>query len=769
MPRETLQVTELSSFTFALTLSAFALGGTLSSPTAQAETARNTGSLEEIIVTARKREESIQDTPISITAFSGDDLTSRQLDNVGQIAESTPNLIFSDSAGLSGNSGTTTVFIRGVGQLDFTLNVEAGVGLYVDGVYVSRSTGALIDLLDIQRVEVLRGPQGTLFGRNTTGGAVSITSTNPKEDFEAKVGGTVGSYDRTEVYGLVNFALADNLLNRTSFKYKERDGYYDRLVDDADMANVESTGFRSRFLWQATEALDIDLSLDGTRERQGAGGLTLLSMDEALTDPGSLASTHNALFAPMLDPVGAGGGQCFIPGNPVPACYNRQWLTDDVYETQGSVESRSDLDIWGASATVHWDMGSVRFKSITAYRDLEAGSSMDLDGSPLPVFDVNDQEMKNETFTQEFQALGTGFEDRLNWILGLYYLDEDGSYIETISAVFADLTSGGRTTTESKAVFVQGTYNFTDRLSLTAGLRYTDDEREFTPDSVILERERLSLIPPGIFLLPPTPTKVNAKETTPMLNISYALTEDLMIYATYSEGFKGGGFTQRVAEPQVIVPSFDPEFVTVYEAGVKFSGLDNRLRMNGALFFSDYEDIQVIGSQPGALGPVNINAGEAEIKGFELEIGYMPIAGLLLELGTGYLDAEYTSFTDAVANPEGALGNKFPMTPKWSWNTSVSYDIELAGGHRLIPRIDWSYRDAVVYEFNNRPPLNQDSYSLWNAAIGFESADGAWFASLSGKNLTDEEYLASGDFVSGMMFGSYALPRTWALNVERRF
>lgn len=189
------------------------VGTSLAPAVVLAQTEPGLSTLEEIVVTARKREESIQDTPISITAFSGDDLVSRQLDNIGQISESTPNLIFNERAGLSGNSGSTTVFIRGVGQLDFTLNVEAGVGIYVDDVYVSRSTGALIDLLDIERVEVLRGPQGTLFGRNTTGGAVSVTSKLPSEEFEAKLGLTAGNYDRLDVYGTVNLPLSDNLDN----------------------------------------------------------------------------------------------------------------------------------------------------------------------------------------------------------------------------------------------------------------------------------------------------------------------------------------------------------------------------------------------------------------------------------------------------------------------------------------------------------------------------------------------------------------------------
>ncbi len=758
-------------------LLALYLGATVGPVSAQASKVEAaTGGLEEIVVTARKRVESIQDTPISITAFTGADLQARQLDNISQIGESTPNLVLNSGAGLSGSSANTTIFIRGVGQLDFTLNTEPAVGLYVDEVLVSRSTGSLIDLNDIERVEVLRGPQGTLFGRNTTGGAVSITTTKPHEEFEARLGATVGADERLDVYGLVNFAITDNFFNRTSIKYKERDGYYTRLQDGADIANVDSWGARTAFRWLATENLEIDLSVDGTRERQGARGLTLLSLESAVNDPGSLASLHNAVFAPMLDPslafpFGPMGppSACLLPGNPNPACYNEQWLTGDNFETNAGVESRSDLDLWGTSVTVNWDLGAISLKSISAYREVESDSTMDLDQSPLRVFGVTSAEMDNETFTQELQALGTAFDDRLDWMVGLYYLDEDGVLIEPVSAVFADLTSGGRTTTESKAFFTQGTYRFTDKLSATVGIRYTDDEREYTPDSVVLDREGLSLLPPGTHLLPPTPAKIAADDWTPMINLSYEWTDDFMIYATYSEGFKGGGFTQRVAEPQLIVPSFEPEFVTVYEIGSKFQGLDNRLRLNTAIFFTDYEDLQVLGSQPGALGTVTINAGEAEIKGFEAELTYLPMADLQIQIGVGYLDAEYTSFTDAVADPIAAVNNELPNTPEWSWNASVSYDILLSDGHRLTPRLDWSYRDSVVHEFDNEPSLGEDSYSLLNAVLAFESADGAWLAVLSGKNLTDEEYLVTAHITSGMAYGTYALPRTWAVNVERRF
>ena len=225
--------------------------------------------LEEVVVTARKKEESLQDTPISITAFTASDLQARNLDTINQIAEATPNLVFNDSVGLSGSGAASTIFIRGVGQLDFTLNVEAGVGLYVDGVYISRSIGSLTDLLEVERVEVLRGPQGTLFGRNTIGGAVSVTSKKPDDEFSGKLGITGGRFDRIEGYGSFNLPISDTLKNRTSFKVKKRDSYYTRLQDGAEAGDDDTFAGRTVFNWQAADNLEVDFSLDGTREREG--------------------------------------------------------------------------------------------------------------------------------------------------------------------------------------------------------------------------------------------------------------------------------------------------------------------------------------------------------------------------------------------------------------------------------------------------------------------------------------------------------------------
>ena len=378
---------------------------------------------------------------------------------------------------------------------------------------------------------------------------------------------------------------------------------------------------------------------------------TLLGLDT--TSANNLGGLHNAVFSPMLDPTiafpfGPMGppSACLLPigspGTNSPACYNEQWITSDPHETNAGYRSVSNLDLWGISGTITWDISdNLTLKSITAYRDVESEYTMDLDVSPLTVFAV-DSIMNNDAVSQEFQILGMAFDNKLDWITGFYYLYEDGLHIGDIVTVFGDVRSGGVTTTESIAAFAQGTWNFNDKLALTVGLRYTKDERIWTPNNVVLV-DNLGPIgipadPVGTRIVPHLPFSVKASELTPMVNLSYNWADDLMTYFSYSEGFKGGGFTERVVEPVPFAPKFAPEFVKVYEVGFKFTGMDNRLRLNGSAFFNDYTDLHIFAPQPGILGAVTTNAGEAEVKGFELELSLLPVDNWLIQAGVGYLD-----------------------------------------------------------------------------------------------------------------------------------
>ena len=762
--------------------------------------------LEEIIVTARKRSEGLQSTPIAITAITAEDLEARGIDQIDDIANITPNLTFQNSPGHSGSSSSAAVYIRGVGQQDFVPTVEPGVGIYVDGVYVARSLGAVLDVADVDRIEVLRGPQGTLFGRNTIGGAITFISKKPENEFSGDIEVTLGTDERRDFKGTVNVSLAQGLAARVTIAKFDQDGYVERVADGIDLGDDDTLAAKFAMSWDATDSLSFLFTYDLTRDRENGPAMTLdsIGFDSAAFNPvdangnfdpavidAQIASTiadpnipffasglnslvpidnfallHNFVQVFALPPLGIDSGlDCLtqIPGQPFdgggnlnnPQCYNNQYILGDNQDA-GTGASESTLDLDGFSFTIDWSLSdNLDVKSITSYRKLEGTFSRDGDHSPLPVVLLQDI-YEQEQITQEIQLLGTSFNQRLQWLLGFYYFTEDGSNVNDVFFPPADVRSGGEFDNESLALFAQGTFDITDQWRLTAGLRYTTEDKAFTPDQFILaDRTNLDVdldgIPDGVpafgvgaRVLPFVTETVEISELTPMVNLAYQWTEGLMVYGSYSEGFKSGGFTQRVFPPLPTVPSFEPERITVYELGFKFTGLDNRLRLNGAWFFSDYEDLQVSTFDPsgGNTAPIFRNAASAEITGVELEVTFIPASDWLLEGSMGWIDPEYTEL-DSRAN-EISIDSEFERISEWSASLGVSKDIVLAYG-TLIPRIDMSYRSDYFNDALNSAEIAQsESVFLLNANIRWLSPDEHWTVTLGGTNLTNDDYVVAG-------------------------
>lgn len=706
------------------------------------------GFLEEITVTARKRAENLQETPISISAFTANGLEQRQVDNISQVASFTPNLIFDTGSAISGTKSSASIFIRGIGQTDFTLNTDAGVGLYLDGVYLSRSIGAVLDIIDVERVEILRGPQGTLFGRNTIGGAISLTSKKPQDEFSGSASVTFGRYDRLDLKAGVNIPITDTLYSSLSIARFDREGHIDRPLLGDETGEDDSWAARAALRWLASDNLEFNLNIDATRERE-----TSCCGELVATYPAVLAGINNAGLAPT-DPL----------------FFDDRQLPSGDFEDNSTFDVPSDLDLWGVGLTAEWTISdNLSFKSITAYRDLDSVNGRDEDHSPVLIghtFDIFD----HEQFSQELQLQGVALDNRLKWITGLYYFAEEGLNVDDVNfGALVHLTSGGEVDNDSLAAFAQATYDLTDKLSLTAGLRWTKDTKRFKPDCCqFVISSALTPFGPGTPLLPDGEQEEDIKEVLPMINISYQWTEELMTYFSYSEGFKSGGFTQRVFPPRADVPSFDPEFVEVYELGFKWTGFDGRVRLNGAAFFTDYTDLQVAVFD--GIAPVTQNAAAAEIEGVELELLAVPVENLTLELGVGYLDAEYTEIDPAAT--EISLSKDLVNTPELSVNFALSYVFEFEGIGTLSPRIDWFYKDDYHNDALNTQALFQDSYDLINASISFEDMEGKWQVILSGKNLSDERYIMAGfaseDFQS-IAEANFGRPREWALTVKRNF
>jgi iron complex outermembrane receptor protein len=465
------------------------------------------------------------------------------------------------------------------------------------------------------------------------------------------------------------------------------------------------------------------------------------------------------------------GPPCFPPPASVtdPRCYSARWISDSPYIEHGSFESASDLDLWGVALTAKWDLGAVAVKSITAYRNMDSFFSLDNDHSPLTIVHIQ-SEFRSRQLSEELQLTGTGFGERLTWLFGAYYYDENAWDRNPVDFSIGSLEVGGDLDVRSRALFAQATCSLTPKLDLTLGIRYTDEEKIRDPRSFITTFLALGpglVLPAGTFLVPPEQATVSASATTPLVNLAYKWNESLMTYLTYSEGFKGGGFTDRVASPVPAAPTFSPEYVESYEIGLKALVLDERLRLNAAAFHMNYTDIQLLVA--GSIAATVQNAAEAEIQGIELEAEARPTQRLRLVAGLGYTHAEYTKVNPLAT--EVTLNRRLPKTPEWSANTSLSYEIPLRQYGTLVPQIDWSYRSKAFNDALNDPRIEQEGHHLLNVGLAFEPPGAAWHFALSGKNLTNEKYILNGKSnpIQGIATAIFNRGAEWGLVIERRF
>lgn len=828
---------------------------------AQSDT-RAVTELQEIVVTARKREETLQDTPISVTAFSGETIERQHIDQLDGIASATPNMMFDNSTGFAGSNSAAAVYIRGIGQVDFTLTTEPGVGIYLDGVYIAQSIGSVLNLVDIERIEVLRGPQGTLFGRNTIGGAISVTSKLPDDTLSGDVQVTNGSYDRFDLRGSINVPLTDTLYAKFSAASFNRDGFLDapNAASGDDLGDINQDAWRLALRFAPNERFEANLAADYNRQRENGVPNILVSTYEgaSLALIGSLADPDSPTYLPppaplpapsfvdlhnilATTPIGEQGGIAGDPGvvpnpvfgQPTVGQANVVSVRSDSRANLSALDLSSETDIWGVALTLSYDFDWATLKSITSYRDMEARTAYDLDALEVVTGDLID-DFDVDQFSQELQLSGTAMDGRLDWLVGFYYFEQDGLNLDDVEFTSVRVLSGAKIDNTSTAGFAQVTFDVTDRLSLTGGLRYTDETKKFIvpgdcfsmpkgPETLfdgttvacaqlqtVVDPKYLNegfltfvnapvfpdpdgrfcclpvsdaagnivaLVPgltSGFEILPRGTTKATFDELTPHVNVAYKWTDDLMTYVSYSEGFKSGGFVQRVFPPKTEVPSFKPETASVYEVGLKWTFLDRRVRLGAAAFHTDYEDLQIQVND--GIAPVTRNAAAADIDGFELELTAIPATGWLVEAGLGYMNAEYTKL-EASQNfvtdlRSITLDSRLVNAPEWSSNLAVQYTWEMGTGGRLISRVNWAYVDDVEKDALNFPALRQDAYSLIDLFLTYVSSDSHWELSAFGKNVTDERYIVSG-FANGLTQGRGAAnlgrPDEWGLSVLYRF
>jgi iron complex outermembrane receptor protein len=751
----------------------------------------------EVVVTARKRTERVQDVPIAISAFSGASLAARGVDKIDGVANITPNMTFQNNPSFGGAGSSAAIYIRGIGQKEFLPTVEPGVGVYVDGVYVASSVGAVLDLVDIDRVEVLRGPQGTLFGRNTIGGAINVTTQKPNDVLSSTGELTTGSYNRVDLKFIENIPLTSTLYAKLSYASFERSGYVPMVYEDKKLGNINTHTARLDLRWVPTSNFEVNLSIEGTRDHNNGPPITLsgINLTSQVFNPKNLpvlppgsapkpgyyvanppfdAPTDNFALLNNYEAFFLGGQPCLslnpynAAGAKSPACYNSQYISNKV--NYGTAPTYSDNDMWDASATIDWNLGPVQLKSITAYRDLSGTFARDGDDSPLTVSQFYDS-LRQQQFSQEFQLLGATPDKTLKYVAGLYYFYQQGDDINLLQFVPADFQSGGDFGTKSYAAFGQATWTFWPKFDLTGGLRYTQDNKTFFPDQFITAdltpgQQLIAGSPntPKTLILPHVQSSLSEGDLTPMLNLSWHATRDLMAYASYSQGFKSGGFDQRVFPPLAATPQYQSEKATTYELGIKSQFLDRRLTVNADIFDTEYSNLQV--QVFTGVAPVTENAAAARIEGAELESKYAVGAGWFLEGSVGYLDPKYTKI-NSDAN-EITLNSKFERISTWTLNGSLSKSVEFGDGSELSARADASYRTGFYMDALNSPELYQKAYALLNASVSYTFLQKKLTITLGGTNITSTHYSETGIYDTS--FGSYenlfARPGEWYLRLK---
>lgn len=712
--------------------------------------------LEEILVTAQKREQSVQDVGISITAISGDELRQLGLTSTSELGQLTPGLMIWEF----GNSPTVSVFtIRGVSQNDFADHNEVPNALYTDGAYVSFVGGIGSQMYDVERVEVLRGPQGTLFGRNATGGLVHVISRRPTREFEGYAEVTYGEYDQLKFEGAVSGALSERLLGRLSFGTNRQDGFIENRIGDDSGEDDEYNG-RLQLELLVTENVSALLNVRTARiDDINSGGYDLRPgyhdpENDGLIDfvPPGMANPTCPLFFGIDAPPGQ--TDCFGYTEP----------DDDPYTAsfdRGSFSRNYD----GVTLTVEGSVGEVELTWLVDGQRMDKEWEEDTDSTPIPVLTLfTDQDASQ--LSSELRASGQS--SALGWTAGLYHLSIDGDYsVGFDSPLFAAaIRNDYELETESQAVFGQIEYRFNDAWRLIAGLRHTWDQKDFVFDP--------SCVGPGcVFFAAPGSSQVlgliddqSESEYSAKLGLDWRARDDLLVYAAITRGTKGGGFSGPIiaSQPPGELP-YGAEVLTDYELGFKWTLPGGRTRLNAGIFYYDYQDYQDYDTI--ALTQVITNK-DAEVLGGEIELVASFDRGLDLSLGVSALDA--TVFD--VTLPSGRVADRdMPQAPSVSVNGLLRKEWGFDAGYFAVQG-DFKYVDSRYFKSINHPALREGSYAVGNVKVSFESLDRRWAFAVFARNVTDEEYrvMAFEDLnVNGVVNSNYGPPRTFGATASLRW
>jgi len=709
-------------------VAAIAASSVLAFPGLSAVAQETSLALEEVVVTARRREESLQDVPIAVTAFSADNLDNFGILNIGELAEQVPSVTLEPTRA---TSTTLTAFIRGVGQQDPLVGFEPGVAIYLDDVYLARPQGALLDVYDIERVEVLRGPQGTLYGRNAVGGAIKYVTRRLGDEPELRLRANVGQYDQLDLVATASTPIGDKFRVGGTVASFTRDGFGENFTTGEEHYNKDLFAYRLSAEFLPTENILVRVAYDDLEDKS------------------------NPVFGYRPFP-GA------LSGDPVLSDVRDTTAGAPINPTTAAIDGRNEMNGEGWMVSVDWNVtDAITLRSITADREDFTENVIDFDSLAIDDFDAP-VVYDNQQFSQEFQLLYNS--DRLNVVSGFYYLDAKASNDFDVilgqlgRIAFGEvLTSytGGTVETEAWSVFADVTYDLTERLSLAVGVRYTEDER----DASVFRGSFLGTGSPAFGNDSAIPLAVTSDYTanktfddvSPRINLSYRLNDDVTVYGGYSEGWKAGTFDPRGANFvfDFVEDGVDAEEVGSWELGTKGTWLNGRAVTNIAVFYSDYTDLQVPGSQgidtdgdgvnDDFVGTLT-NAGEAEIYGLEFEGSILLSERWSLQGSFSLLETEIKEwiFQGEDISDETVIQN----TPDESAFLALNYNTPFLGGNLNLMG-SWTYRgDSSQFEFVN-DVIDQDAFSLFHASAVWISDDDHWMLGLHGKNLADEDVKTS--------------------------
>ena len=820
--------------------------------------------IEEITVTARKREENLQETPVAISAFSESDLKDQDIRRLNEITSSVPTLQFDNAIG---NSNSSRIYLRGVGTGDPISTRDPGVGIYIDGVYFPRSQNGVLTVSDIERIEVLRGPQGTLFGKNTIGGAISIITQKPDPtEFKGGAEVRIGNFGRFDTRLSANIPLVpEKAAARLSFATATRDSVVRNKSTGPDPQNDKLLSGRAQLRLDPTDSLSLNFSGDMSREHRKPFGGKCKVVNTNGVVPAARAFTlavGQSLAAQGPTFAALAGGRPV--SNPFLNACSQDEIRSDRSVSSDLSFAQNNLNTYGGDGTAEWQINdTLTFKSISGIRHNSIRDRADLDYTELNLAQspLDSGRTRQDSFSQEFQFVGSTLNDKLNYVVGLYGFFENindtgfGGVATTTPLFFSGNTASGtqlrndpnvqtsataqfrsqflnnpavqaqflglvqtigadgqnRVATQadiaqtlatpasmdptspanrifalpgaitntvlkvknsSLAGFTQGTYDVTDKLAVTLGLRVTS-ERKFV--NYLINTERAGVIGGNARRTGETDFRFDDSarfhDLSPLANLSYQLTDDFLTYATFSRAFKSGGFNGRANAP-LLAAKIDDENLTSYEIGFKSKWLDNRLIFNAAGFYSKYKDIQLtVPSGGNSQAQILIlNVGQADIKGGEFELVALPLPGLQLTSSIGILKAGYTQFDDpADAN---AVDRDLPASPNYTMNFAAAYQLPIGSMGDLRLRTEWAHRGSSATDVVNTKELRKGKNGELDATITFALADGVTEIGLFGKNLLDREYFANGVSL-GTSFGhAYRFfndPRTYGIEIRRSF